>query len=290
MELAYFPGCSLHGLAREYGVSVGAVCDALGITLKEIPDWSCCGASAAHARSHEAAVDLGARNLAIAEQSGFSSVATACAGCFNRLRTAAHELKKDAGARERTRGLTGFSASGNTDVRHLLGIFAESGMKRRIAANVKKPLAGLRLAAYYGCLLVRPAAVMNFDDPEQPRVMDDLLKMLGAETVQWPHRTECCGGSLAAAEPGIVIELGGEVLESARQAGAEAIVVACPMCQANLDLRQKEIGESRGREYNLPIIYFTQLMGLAFGIAPAKLGFRLLLTSPASILRKAGAA
>jgi len=288
MELAYFPGCSLHSMARDYGLSVAAVCRRLGINLKEVPAWSCCGASAAHSRDHAAAISLSARNLALAENAGFTRVATACAGCFNRLKTASRQLGKNEKARQNIARITGFPVSANIEVTHLLQVFSEEGMKRRIAAELKKPLTGIRLAAYYGCMLTRPAAVMAFDDPEQPRAMDDLLRSLGAETVQWPHKAECCGGSLTPTEPGIALELAGDVLESARDSGADAIAVACPMCQANLDLLQERISQSRGTSFNLPVIYFTQLMGLAFGIPPRELGLHLLMTSSAQVLKKVG--
>jgi heterodisulfide reductase subunit B len=289
MELAYFPGCSLHGLAREYGSSVKAVCKRLGIVLKEVPDWNCCGASAAHSRDRYAAVYLSARNLAIAANSGYGRIVTACAGCFNRLKTASHKMKEDEKIREGLAESTGLSLRDSRDsieVVHLLQVFSEEEIASRIKTEMKKSLGGIRLAAYYGCMLSRPAAVMKFDDPEQPRIMDDLLRSLGAETVDWPHKSECCGGSLAAAEPEIIIELSGDILESARQAGADAIVVACPMCQANLDLRQKEIEKRRGAVRGLPVFYFTQLMGLALGCPERQLGFRLLMTDPKKVLRK----
>ena len=143
---------------------------------------------------------------------------------------------------------------------------------------------GMKLAAYYGCLITRPKAVVQFDDPEQPVSLDRLLQTLGAETVNWSHKAECCGGGFAASETDIVVDLGGQVLEAARQAGAQAIVVACPMCQANLDTRQRAIEADRGIAYNLPIIYFTQLLGLGLGFSAKEMGLNRLLTSPANLL------
>lgn len=286
MELAYFPGCSLHGLAREYGLSVKAVCRRLGISLAEIPDWNCCGATAAHSRSREAAIFLSGRNLAIAAGSGYARVVTACAGCFNRLKVAAHDLAADEKVRVDFEKKTGVCLRDRIEVVHLLQVFSEGEIAAVIAREKKKSLNGIRLAVYYGCMLTRPAKIMEFDDPEQPRALDDLLRSLGAAPVTWSHKSECCGGSLSAAEPELVLELSGEVLESARQAGAEALVVACPMCQANLDLRQKEIARRRGADAALPVFYFTQLMGLALGCPERQLGFRLLMTEPSAALRK----
>lgn len=286
MELAYFPGCSLHGLAREYGASVKAVCARLGIALRELPDWNCCGATAAHSRSAQTAFNLSVRNLAIAAGSGHKRIVTACAGCFNRLKTAAHDLDADEEARKNFGEKTGLPLPGPVEVAHLLQVLSEEEIPARLKSGLKKSLGGIRLAAYYGCMLTRPAGIMKFDDTEQPRIMDNLLSMLGAEMVEWPHKSECCGGSLAAAEPEIVFELAGDVLESARQAGAEAIVVACPMCQANLDLRQKEIAGRRGAVLGIPVFYFTQLMGLALGCPRRQLGFHLLMTDPSNVLQK----
>jgi heterodisulfide reductase subunit B len=176
------------------------------------------------------------------------------------------------------------------EVSHLLQLLVETVGLESIAAAVTKPLEGLRLAAYYGCLLTRPRAVTGYDDPEQPTSMDRLLRAMGAETVQWSHKAECCGGGFAASETGIVVDLGGQVLEAARQAGADAIVVACPMCQVNLDTRQQVIEEARGVRYNLPVIYFTQLMGLACGFSAGKMKLGRMLVSPLSLLRRAGLA
>ncbi len=286
MELAYFPGCSLHGLAREYGLSVNAVCRRLGITLREVPDWNCCGASAAHSRNGNAAFHLSARNLAIAANSGYGGIVTACAGCFNRLKTASHDLNANEKIRKDFEEQTGLNMGSAIEVVHLLQVFSKKEIAARIKTEMKNSLGGIRLAAYYGCMMARPAAVMKFDDAEQPRMMDILLQSLGAEMVNWPHKSECCGGSLSAAEPEIALELSGDVLESARQAGAEAIAVACPMCQANLDLRQKEIEKRRGAVFGLPVFYFTQLMGLALGCPERQLGFHLLMTGPSNILRR----
>lgn len=286
MELAYFPGCSLHGLAREYGASVKAVCGRLGIRLTEVPDWNCCGATAAHSRSAAAAFNLSARNLAVAANSGCGRIATACAGCFNRLKTAAHELKADENLRKGFTRDTGLTLPETADVVHLLQVFSEGEVAARIKQGAVKSLSSARFAVYYGCMLTRPSGIMKFDDAERPRIMDELLRSLGAGTVDWSHKVECCGGSLSAAEPEIVFELAGDVLESARQAGADAIVVACPMCHANLDLRRDEIARRRGAVPGMPVFYFTQLVGLALGCPERQLGFRMLMTDPSDVLRK----
>lgn len=285
MNIAYYPGCSLHTMAHEYDMSARLVCQHLGIELREVPDWNCCGATAAHSLDHNLAIALNSRNLALVAAMQLQMVTTPCAGCFNRLKTTAAELKKDAVSAEMEH-LTGFTLAGarKVEVAHLLQLITEEIGFEALGNQVVKPLNGLKLAAYYGCLITRPKAIVQFDDPEQPVSLDRLLQCLGAETVNWSHKAECCGGGFAASETSIVVDLGGQVLEAARQAGAEAIVVGCPMCQANLDTRQKAIEADRGKAYNLPIIYFTQLMGLAFGYSPGQMGLQRLLTSPSELL------
>ncbi len=288
MDIAYFPGCSLHGIAREYDRSARLVCERLDINLVEVEDWNCCGATAAHSLDQELTIGLSARNLSIINRMNHGAVTTPCAGCFNRLKTAVHELANSESTTRRMEKRLDTSLSRLPGVTHLLQLLMEARGPRGMAQPVVKPLKGLRLASYYGCLLTRPRSIVQFDDPEQPTTMDQLFQALGAETVAWSHKAECCGGSFAASEPAIVIDLGGQVLEAACQAGAEAIVVACPMCQMNLDSRQEEIKKGRGTVYGLPVIYFTQLMGLAYGYSPRELNLRRLLVNPVSLLGAKG--
>lgn len=288
MAIAYYPGCSLHSMAHEYDMSARLVSERLGMDLQEVTDWNCCGATAAHSLNHKLAVGLNSRNLNIVKDMKLDKVTTPCAGCFNRLKTASLELK-DPAMRKSLQDL-GIAAEGAeaVQVSHLLQVMLEEVGLEKIRQQVVKPLKGLKLAAYYGCLITRPRAVAQFDDPEQPMSLDNLLQALGAETVQWSHKAECCGGGFAASETAIVVDLGGQVLEAARQAGAQALVVGCPMCQANLDTRQQAIETDRGQKYGLPIIYFTQLMGLAFGFTPKQMGMARLLVNPDKLLASQG--
>jgi heterodisulfide reductase subunit B2 len=288
MDIAYYPGCSLHGIAREYGRSAALVCRRLGIRLVEVEDWNCCGATAAHSLDRELTLCLSARNLAIINRMGLARVTTPCAGCFSRMKGCSHELSRSKGTRERMEERIGSPLTDLPEVSHLLQLMVETVGLKKLADAVTRPLGGMRLAAYYGCLLTRPKGVARFDDPEQPSSMDRLLQAMGADTVSWSHKAECCGGGFAASETGIVIDLGGQVLEAARQAGAEALVVACPMCQLNLDARQQAIGEDRGTRFNLPVIYFTQLMGLACGFSKGEMGLGRMLVSPLPLLRRSG--
>jgi heterodisulfide reductase subunit B len=273
MIVAYYPGCSLEGIAREYDRSARLVCDRLDILLQEVRDWNCCGATAAHSLDRDLTRGLSARNLDIVKRMKLDRVTTPCAGCFSRLKGAARELK---------------SEKEMPEVMHLLQLLVENAGLETIAGQVKRPLKGLRLAAYYGCLITRPHCLTEFDDPEQPQSMDRLLQALGAETVTWSHKTECCGGAFSASETGIVVDLGGQILEAARQGGAEAIAVACPMCQINLDSRRQAIEGDRGTRYTMPIFYFTQLMGLAYGYSIRRMGLKRMLTSPLPLLKKKG--
>lgn len=284
MNIAYYPGCSLHSLAREYDYSARLVCRSLDIVLHEIEDWSCCGASAAHSLNQNLAIDLAARNLQLVREMGMDKVTTPCAACFNRLKTAAFELNRSGAANGGLEKKAGIPIPGPVKVEHLLQLITRTVDIQDIVRKVTKPLKGLRVAAYYGCLLTRPARIAEFDDPEQPVAMDVLLQVLGAETVKWAYKAECCGGGYTASETDIVLDLGGQVLDSARQAGAEVIAVACPMCQSNLDTRQQAIATRRGQNYNLPIIYFTQLMALAFGLPVHELGFKRHLVNPLPLL------
>lgn len=288
MNVAYFPGCSLHGLAREYDMSTRLACSRLGINLKEIEDWNCCGATAAHSLNHLLAVSLSARNLAIAHDMNLDQVVAPCAGCYSRLKAASYELRNNKKLAQEVERLIEAPPPVQPEVLNPIQLLLEAKGIDAIAKKVVKPLHNIKLAAYYGCLLTRPYHVTEFDDPEQPMSMDRILRALGAETVNWSHKAECCGGSYAASETSVVVDLGGQVMESARRAGAEAIVVACPMCQTNLDTRQQAIEAERGIKYNLPIIYFTQLMGLAFGYKGSQLGLKKLLTSPLPLLRSKG--
>ncbi|MCL1915606.1 MAG: CoB--CoM heterodisulfide reductase iron-sulfur subunit B family protein [Desulfovibrionaceae bacterium] len=281
MAVAFYPGCSHHALAEEYDRSARTICAHLQLELKEVEDWNCCGATAAHSLSPDLSLALNMRNLSQVKKMGLDEVITPCSGCFNRLKVAAHEIEHHPAALQNFAAMAQCELPSQVNVRHLLQFILEQYPSQQIESLVKKPLRGLKLAAYYGCLLTRPAAVVQFDDPEQPVALDGLMRSLGAQTVTWSHKAECCGGGFSASEPGIAGDLGGQILASAKDAGAEAIVAACPLCQMNLDSRQA-LG------CDLPIVYFTQLMGLAFGYGWNEMRFSKLLTSPKPLLSRLG--
>lgn len=275
MRYAYYPGCSLESTAKEYNLSIKAVCQHLGLELEEIDDWNCCGASSGHCTNFRLSHALPARNLALAERMGLD-VAVACAACFLRLRSTRHEVRADARLKQELAEIIGMPYEAKYDVKHVLDIVCNDIGMERVHRRVKRPLTGLKLVSYYGCFLVRPPKVTQFDDPENPQSMDTLMDALGAEVLDWSGKIDCCGGSLALTRPDIVARLVSGIGEAAREVGAEAIVVACPLCQANL--------ESRQGSQALPIFYFSELMGVAFDLSEAGSWFKRHLVSPVPLL------
>lgn len=287
MKYAYYPGCSLESTAKDYDISTRAICSALGIELEELPGWICCGASSAHMTSELLSVALPVKNLVLAHEQGLD-MAVCCAACYSRLKVADHAMTSGQGCRaEDVDRLVGSAYRGGVEVRHLVEILAEDLGYDALQAQVgsPSPLSQLRVAAYYGCLLVRPAEILQFDNPEAPTLLDRLITALGAEAVDWSHKTECCGASLALARTDIVLKLVRDILQAAVDAGAECIMVGCPLCHANLDMRQRQINKRYGTHFELPILYFTQLVGLALGMTPKELGVNMLMTSPKKLLK-----
>ncbi len=259
MNVSYFPGCSLDGTAREYGESVEAVFGELGVELKELPDWTCCGSSSAHVMNEKLALALPARNLDIAGKIGMDLVVP-CAMCFSRLKTAEKALL----AGEKIEGIDK-KYDGKVQVRHVLDFLWDAVGEKAVSGKVKKPLTGLNPVSYYGCLTARPPRVTGSKNSENPISMDKLLETLGAEVKGWSYKTDCCGGSLILTRPDIALKLTQKLFDMAEEAGADCIVTGCPMCQSNLDMRQAELSQMTGKRYNVPVFYITELMGVAFG-------------------------
>jgi len=287
MSYLFFPGCSFDSTSGDYQMSTRAVARALGLELPELEGWTCCGSTPAHQESELLSLALPAKNLASAAG---KTLAVSCAACFNRLKTANHKVASSPKARAAVAEVLGSDYDGSTSVKHMLDILVHDIGLAKIAKQVCRPLRGLRVAAYYGCLLVRPPEVTQFDDPENPRVLDDLLAAAGAEPIDWPHKTECCGAGYSITDAAVVRSLSREILAMARDAGAECIATACGMCQLNLDLRQGDIEKESGETFGLPVFYFTQLLGLAFGLKPSELGLRRMVVSPGKLLADKGLA
>lgn len=279
---AYYPGCTLHGTAAEYGESTARVCRTLGIELRELVDWNCCGASSAHTINPWLALGLVGRNLRLAQQTGLDHIVLPCAACYARFKEAQHALQ-DHETAAKVEYVVGASVPVTMQVDPLLGILSEPPYPERMRAQLVRPLAGLKFAPYYGCLLTRPPDVTHFDDPEDPQTLDNLLRLLGADVVSWPGKTNCCGASLALSRTDLVLDLSGQLLTWAEEAGANAIVTACPMCHSNLDSRQGQMRRAGRGDHRLPVYYFTQLIGLALGFSAQAMGLQRHLTEATSL-------
>jgi heterodisulfide reductase subunit B2 len=258
MKVSYYPGCSLEGTALDYAASIAGVTPLLDMELEEIEDWNCCGATAAHSINHKLSLALPARNLARAEKAGHDVVAP-CALCFNRLKMAEKALLSPEGA-----GL-GVSYGGSIKIWDLLDYLAQPAILKALAAKVVKPLRDLKAVGYYGCMVARPPKITDKTDYENPQNLERLLKAVGAAPLDWSYKTDCCGAGLAVSRPDIIDTLVQRLFDRALRAGAECFVVSCQMCQANLDMAQERISQKSGKNYYLPVIYFTEIIGLALG-------------------------
>lgn len=286
MKVSYYPGCSQEGSALDYGKSTGAVCAALGIDLQEIDGWNCCGSTPAHGISSELSAAFCARNLDLAKKEGYDVVATPCPSCLSNLRMAWHRLK-DEDFKKRVNELLDEPLSDDLpDATSIMQIIGRTHDADSIAQRVRKPLKGIKVAPYYGCLMSRPAEIMDFGDPENPMLMETLLAACGAEIIDFPLKTVCCGASYGIPQRPLAAVNSGKILKQALEMGADVIAVACPLCHMNLDLRQNQAEHAVNMTFNMPIMYFTQLMGLALGIDGSHLGLDQLCVSPMPIINK----
>ncbi|MBL7202277.1 MAG: CoB--CoM heterodisulfide reductase iron-sulfur subunit B family protein [Anaerolineae bacterium] len=290
MKYAYYPGCSLHSTGKDYDMSARAICQALDIELQEIPDWICCGASSAHMTSELMSLALPVKDLVAAREMGMDT-AVCCAACYSRLKIANKTMSSgEEGLLSQVEELVGSPYRGESKVKHLLEIVIKEYGLDALQEKVSQDLGGLKVAAYYGCLLVRPPEAVDLDDPEVPTLMEQLITALGAQAVEWPYKTECCGASLSLTRTDIVVKLCHDIFEMAVANGADCLMVACPLCQANLDMRQAQVNKRYKTDFALPVFYFTQLIGLALGIDGKTLGLDKLLVSPKKLLSAAAVA
>jgi len=289
MEYAYYPGCAADSTARDQHSSSLAVAGALGIGLTEIKGWSCCGATPAHQTDRILAASLPASNLILAREMELDMVVN-CAACYNRLKTANHEISNHPEIRKKVADAIGSDYDGSVTVRHFIEVLLEDLGLDKLRDALKLSLNGLKVASYYGCLLVRPPEITRFDDPENPTSMDHLVTAMGGESLDWPHKVECCGGGLALTRTDVVVNLTDSIIGMARDADADCIAVACPMCQVNLDLRQSDIEKEKGRKHDMPVLYITQLLGLCLGISQKIIGLNKLMISPSSVVKAVGTA
>jgi heterodisulfide reductase subunit B len=283
MKYAYFPGCSAESTARDQYMSVNEVALALNIELIELKGWTCCGSTPAHHTDKNLSIALPAANLLMAKKTGLDMVVF-CAACYNRMKVANHEIQTNPNIRKDIAAALGEDYDGSVKVHHFVEVLLKDIGVKNIQDAFTHSLDGLKVASYYGCLLVRPHDITQFDDPENPVLIDELVTIMGGQSVDWPHKVECCGGGFALTRTDIVLELSDSILIMAKASGAQCMAVACPMCQINLDMRQGDINKTKNRDFNLPIVYITQLLGLCLGISPKKLGMDKSVVSPKPII------
>ena len=282
MKYAYYPGCSADSTARDQYSSTLSVARALGFELVEPEGWTCCGSTPAHQVNHDLAISLAAANLQKVQDMGLDMVVS-CASCYGRMKAANHAVTGDPQTRESVAIATGRDYDGSVRVRHFIEVILEDLGLDKFRKLLTGSLNGMKVAGYYGCLLVRPNGITGFDDPENPVCMDRLIDSMGGESLDWPGKVDCCGAALTLTRPEIVTRLSDSIIGMAETSGAQCMAVACPMCQINLDMRQEDIRKETGRNYNMPVMYITQLMGLCLGIPGDDLGLGRLINSPEKI-------
>ena len=282
--VAYYPGCSLESTSTEFNESAKSVCAALDLKLYEPKGWVCCGATAAHRSDPETGLRLPMENLALIERSGFSEVTMPCAACFNRHKAAQYEIRHDESRWQAMDEVLDYHYQDSVKVNTLIETILQHVGEEKIAEKVQKPLENLKVVCYYGCLLTRPPQVTEAENPENPTDMDELVAALGAEVLDWSYKTCCCGAAHSLTRPDIVVKLSGNLVTHARQAGADVIAVACPLCHINLDARQFQMDV----EEPMPIMFFTQLMSLALGLPEKEAVLHKNMVDPRPLLREKG--
>lgn len=266
-RVGFYPGCSLNGTASEYKTSVLSLANAFGIELEEVPDWNCCGATAAHNLNKNLSLALPARILANATEAGMNDILVPCASCYNRLSLTLHALQKES-VRIEMEGILEKPLNAGIRVMNIIQ-FVQQYIQPDLENKIQRPFSA-KTACYYGCLLVRPHDVLRFDRTEDPQSMDEVMQKLGVGTIDWPYKTECCGAGLTMSRTDLVSRLSGKIVADAAERGAKAIVVACPMCHANLDMRGQDLS---GKDKSaIPVLYLTQALGLAIGLDEKQTG------------------
>lgn len=280
MKIGYYPGCSAKGSSLDYELSSSEVCRILGIVSSEIDQWNCCGSTPAHAVSTELSAALCTRNLVQATKQGADVVMTPCPSCLSNLLHAKERMKNPDFKKRVDELLDEPSPESLPEATSVMQMIGKLCSAEDIKKHVRMSLAGIRIAPYYGCLMSRPADLMNFGDPENPTLMEELLTACGADSIiDFPLKTECCGASAGIPHRPLTSVNSGRILDVATKMEADCIVVCCPLCQMNLDLRQKQAERQANARFRIPVLYYTQLMGLAFGCDPKTLGLGKLIVS-----------
>ncbi|MFN3621901.1 MAG: CoB--CoM heterodisulfide reductase iron-sulfur subunit B family protein [Nitrososphaerales archaeon] len=289
MKYAYYPGCSAHTSGKEYDRSFRLVVKALDIELVDVPDWSCCGSHVTYVFNPMLAASLSARNLSLVGKMGEEVVVTTCSGCYQTLKRSNQLLKQDGEVQSKVKNALkaiNLDYTGNVKVRHALEALTTDEVLKAIAEKINKPLKGLKVAPYYGCAIVRPKFEDSFDDVENPQSLDRLIKILGAEPLPYIDKVRCCGGVLIMKHEKVGLEMIRRLLVDAKQAGADCIVTPCALCHLNLDIMQPKVEQTFKTTLNMPIFFFTQLVGLALGLEHSQLGLDKHMVSPINLLKK----
>jgi heterodisulfide reductase subunit B len=286
MTLAYYPGCSLRHSSEEFDHSTRKVLDALGVEYKEVPDWTCCGSTPAHMMDHLLAQSLAARNLRQAAEVGDELLAP-CPSCYQRQKNAELEIHENDSFRAEVNEMLDKPYTGRVKCYSLPEYLTKFVGEEKVASLVKTDLSQLKVVPYYGCLLARPFDLVGDTDQEQPVWMDLLLQAAGADVKWWNYKTECCGASVGLPKEEIQRKLSGKVIEQALAAGADAVVVCCPLCHVNLDLKQGQINKALGTDYKVPILYLPQVLGLAFGLSDKDVMLQKNIVDPRPLVKEA---
>ena len=286
--IAYYPGCSLESTATEFDHTFRAVCEALDLELIELPGWICCGSTPAHTTDPVLAGYYAILNLSIVERMGLNQVVAPCLGCYQRFKAGAHQyenwVERDPGLAAKVAQKIGYEYQGTVETLHSVEALLERVGLDAIRARVKRPLEGLRVASYYGCATTRPPKYTGARSPENPTCMADIVAALGAEPMDWSYKTDCCGGSLGITQTALALELSAAIIKDARAYGADLMVTACPLCQVNVESRQMQMG----LEFEMPVLYITQLMALAFGLGEKKAELDKNMVDPRPVLQERG--
>ena len=278
-KYAYYPGCSLEKMAASYHISTIETARVLGVELEEIEDWNCCGAAATHSLNQMLSLCLPARNISKGQMAQAGPMVIPCAGCFNMMKRTEHVLKNDEAKRREIEATVGFKYEPSFEMMALMDVMVNRIGLEKVREKVKKPLQGLKPACYYGCALVRHPKVTGLDDPENPQYLDRMMRMIGAEPVEWSYKVDCCGADLALTYGKIVGKMVGKIVAMAKEAGAHCLVTSCGLCQANLEMRQ---------DMGFPVFYFTELMGIALNVEKRDQWWKKHMISPKSLLESLG--
>lgn len=269
-KLGFYPGCSLDGTSREYNESVVSLAKLFEIQLEQVPDWNCCGATAAHNLNKILSLALPARILAQAEKAKMADIVVPCAACYNRLSVTQHELFQDKALKKEVEKIMDMELEAPVRILNVIQ-FIQEYILPELPSKIVRPF-DKKVACYYGCLLVRPHGILQFDRLEDPQSMDRVMTALGADPIDWPFKTECCGASLSISRTDLVAKLSGKIVKEAAGRDAKAIIVGCPMCQANLDMRRSSINKLLAKTYDVPVLYITQAIGIACGLDEKQTG------------------